>query len=712
MIFSTRRARTARDMLVLLGLGLIAPSIAVAQDADSVLDEVIVTAQKRAQNLQEVPISIRAYSAEAIAKSGMESTWDLQGATPNLTVSGNIRTAQVFIRGIGSLQTGGSGDSSSTVHLDGVYLARPEALLGDFLDVERVEILRGPQGTLYGRNSVGGTINVISKMPADELSGYASLTLGNFAKMRMRAGVSGPINENWKARLSVMQSRHDPYTDNINSGGVDGFHDEDAYWVRGMLEYDPADNVNVLISSDYSRYKDNGATNVPVAVVEAPLNNFPFFIPTDIRVANVLDQGGKSREFSEFKGLSKTVTWDLDNFTVKSIMAYRETFQDTFFPTPAQPFLFANFSPTVDQSQISQELQFLSNSEGPLSWVAGLYFFDEDVTFDTGVDLFFLNPVLNLNFFSERDITASAAFAEMNYAFSDSLDLTIGLRYSDEERQRAVNGQVDKASWDAVTPRVVLRYHANDNTMFYGSVSEGFKSGAFSNFFGGAPPVNPEFVLAYEAGLKTTVLNDQLLLNFATFYYDYTDLQVVSFDQSTGITVAGNATDSEVTGFEAEVVWAPTDDLRFEFSGALLDAEYLEFFNINNIVETGNPGSGVVDLSGNQLPGSAEASYSFATEYGWDVGAGRLNLRSEYNWLDDVFFSPFNNPQSGQESYGLLHGRLEYVFADDRWSVALFGRNLTDKDYFTSSVALPNQGAIYAAAGAPRTYGIQVSFTH
>ena len=299
----------------------------------------------------------------------------------------------------------------------------------------------------------------------------------------------------------------------------------------------------------------------------------------------------------------------------------------------------------------------------------------------------------------------------MNYAFSDSLDLTIGLRYSDEERQRAVNGQVDKASWDAVTPRVVLRYHANDNTMFYGSVSEGFKSGAFSNFFGGAPPVNPEFVLAYEAGLKTTVLNARMLLNFAAFYYDYTDLQVVSFDQSTGITVAGNATDSEVTGFEAEVVWALTDDLRFEFSGALLDAEYLEFFNINNIVETGNPGSGVVDLSGNQLPGSAAASYSFATEYGWDAGAGRFNLRGEYNWLDDVFFSPFNNPQSGQESYGLLHGRLEYVFADDRWSVALFGRNLTDKDYFTSSVALPNQGAIYAAAGAPRTYGIQVSFT-
>ena len=712
MNFSTCFAPQRRGLLGVLSLALMMPAIANAQDDSSAIEEIVVTAQKREQSLQEVPISIRAFSAEALEKSNIESTWDLQGATPNLTVSGNVRTAQVFIRGIGSLQTGGSGDSSSTVHLDGVYLARPEALLGDFLDVERVEILRGPQGTLYGRNSAGGTINVISKMPTDELTGYASLLLGNYNKIRTRAGVSGPIGDKWKGRLSVMQSRHDPYTTNINSGGVDGFDDEDAYWVRGMLEYDPSSTVNVLLSYDISRYKDNGATNVPVSVSQPPLANQPFVIPTDIHVADVIDQGGRSREFSEFWGLSGIVTWDLDNFSVKSVTAYRETFQDTFFPTPAQPFLFANFSPTINQHQISQELQFLSNSDGPLSWVAGLYLFDENVTFDTGVDLFFLNPVLNLNFNSERDISAYAAFAEITYALSDAFDITAGARFSDEERERSVNGQTDKKSWDAVTPRLVLRYHANDETMVYGSVSRGFKSGAFANYFGAAPPVNPEFVWSYEAGVKTTVLDDRMQINLAAFFYDYTDLQVQSFDQSTGIAVAANATDSEVTGVEVEVVWAPVDDLLINFSGAWLDAKYLDFFTLNNVVETGNPGTLPVDLSGNQLPGSAKVSYSLSSEYGWDVGSGRMSIRGEYNWLDDVFFSPFNNPLSGQSSYGLLNGRIEYVFADDRWKVALFGRNLADEDYFTSSVALPNQGAIYGAAGDPRTYGIQVSFQH
>ncbi len=698
-------------------LVLIGPLTAYAQDSDQdnrveMIDEITVTAQKRVESLQDVPISIKAFTAEALVKADIENTWDLQGATPNLTVSGNIRTAQIFIRGIGSLQTGGSGDSSSTVHLDGVYLARPEALLGDFLDVERVEVLRGPQGTLYGRNSVGGTINVLSKLPTDELSGYTSVLLGNYNKIRIRGGVSGPISDKWKGRFSVMQSRHDPYTNNIHPLGVGGYHDEDAYWARGMLEYTPSDSFNILFSADFSRYSDNGAVNVPVAVPQPPLADQPFVIPTDIHVANVINQGESSRELSEFSGLSAIATRDFGNVTLKSITAYRETYQDTFFPTPSQPFLFANFSPTVEQEQISQELQFLSNSDGPLSWVAGLYLFDEDVTFDTGVDLFFLTPVLNLNFFSTRSISAYAAFVEVTYAFSDALDATVGARYSDEERERSVDGQTDKKSWDAITPKLSLRYHANNDTMIYGTVSRGFKSGAFSNYFGAAPPVDPEFVWAYEVGLKATMLDNRMLLNLAAFFYDYTDLQVQSFDQSTGIAVAGNATDSEVTGVEVEFVWLPTDAFRIDFSGAWLDAKYLEFQSPNNVVETGIPGSVPVDLSGNTLPGAAKSSYSLSAEYGWDAGQGRMSVRGEYNWLDDVFFSQFNNPLSGQSSYGLLNGRIEYVFSDDRWNLALFGRNLANEDYFTSSVALPNQGAIYAAAGNPRTYGIRVTLQH
>ena len=696
------------------------PPPASAQDSGDALkiEEIIVTAQKREQSLQDVPIAISAFTPEMLGKGGIENTWDLQGATPNLHVSGNVRAGQIFIRGIGSDRIGAAADSSSTVHLDGIYYSRPEALLGDFLDVERVEVLRGPQGTLYGRNSAGGTVNIVSKKPTEEFDANVAVQLGNFNKFRASGALGGALSDNVNGRLSLLTSRHDPYTKNVHPTGVDGFDDEDMYSVRAQLDFQLSDDVSLLVSGDFSRYDDNGRTNV-LLFAQDPIAAFNPDLPTDQFTVDVFSAGHAPYEERQYWGLVAHLDWQIGDMVFKSITSYRETYQDTFFITGAQPFAFANFSPTVDQSQSSQEFQ-LSGSRDNVEWILGAYFFNEDSIYDTGVQFYWNDtpplelfdlPTVDLNFFADHGVNAAAVFGEVTYNVNDQFRIIGGVRYSNEERSRKRPGENDSEDWDAVTPRLVFQYDVGEDTMLFASVSEGFKSGTYDSF-NSEPAINPEFVTSYEVGMKSSLANDRLRLNISGFIYDYEDLQVVSFDQSLGIFTNSNAASSDVTGIEVELTYLPNDRFLIEFAGGWLDAVYNEFLSPNNPLETGIPGTAPVDLTGNTLRGAPEVSYRVAAEFFIPAQNGDWSFRAEYQYRDDVFFSQYNNPISGQEAYGLLNARIAYTTSDEHWEFSLFGQNLADEDYISSTVGLVNQGGIYGAVGDPSTYGIQFSYRH
>lgn len=699
---------------------------ALAQENPQQFDErdvIIVTAQKKEGRVLETPISITAFSQEALEKGGLENTWDLQAATPGLLVGGNVRAGQLYLRGIGSDSIGTAADGSTTVHLDGVYLARPEALLGDFIDVERVEVLKGPQGTLYGRNSVGGTVNLISRAPTEDFTADASILYGNYNRFRTTASVSGPIvSDRVLGRAAILKSTRDGYVENSAPTGRRDFEDEDLLSLRGSVLFRMSDNVDLTVSGDYTRYDDNGVVNV-FRSLDPLLAARGGVIPADPFVTNSETDTFEERRYWGFSG---TLVADLGGVTLKSITAYRDTFQDTFFNTSQQAFNHAQFAPTTSQDQFSQELQLASDGSEKFQWLAGLYYFQEKGLYNPQVNFFFNprpgptenNPTFLGDFYSNDNTKAYAAFVNGSYDLTDRLQLEAGLRYSYEEKDHdfrligltpgaefdtGVSSQSE--DWDDVSPKIGLNYSISDNSFLYASYSRGFKSGGF-DAFSGASAVNPEHVRAFELGSKNIFADGRLTLNLAGFKYDYDDLQVNSFDPVL-IAIRSNAASARVKGIEVEAVAYPAERLRLEFGLAWLDAKYTDFLSPPNAA---SGGTGAVQLAGNSLRNAPELSLTGGAEYVAPLkNGGSLSFRLDGSYQSEVFYTQFNTQGSNQEGYGLLNARAAYVSPDEDWELSLFAQNITNKHYFTSTVEFGDIG-LSGANGNPRTYGVKLKW--
>jgi len=409
--------------------------VAAAASVDSGLDDIIVTASKTgASKLQDTPLAVTAFNADTLERTGIKDVRDLASLTPNLQVTQNSSFSQVYIRGIGSNNVFAGSDPSSTIHLDGVYLARPASYLANFLDVERIEVLRGPQGTLYGRNSVGGTINVISRKPTDDLTARAQLSYGNYGFVRGEAYVSGRIvADKVAASLSMIRSKRDGYLKNV-APGVGDADSENSFGARGQVRITPSTPLEIIVRADYVHSDDSVGSYIKLLQATAdPLSNS--VLGDFHKIAANIRPWANRRQW----GTAAEINYDLsDSLQFKSLTAYRESRLVQVGDTDATALNIRRTDQFENQHQLSQEFN-LTGHAGGLTYIGGLYYFKEHIDVSSTVTTF---PTLAVNYSPTVSTEALAAFGQVTYAFTDTLSVTGGLRYTREHKtfdQFAVN---------------------------------------------------------------------------------------------------------------------------------------------------------------------------------------------------------------------------------------------------------------------------------
>ena len=697
----TSKEKTLNWLLSATCAFALATSGASAQDSDSdsdlgLLEEIIVTAQKREASMQDTPIAMTALSGDMMDKIGIRTIEDFQFFVPGITVT-NDSMAIVNIRGIGTSAFGVATDPSSTVHIDGIYQPRPTTGYQDMFDVERVELLRGPQGVLFGRNSTGGTLNIISKAPSEEFEGTVGVTFGSFDKRTFSGTISGPISENVRARVTMLKNDRDGIYTDIVSG--DKYQDQDNFAGRATIEMDLSDNFELVLRGDFSRERETGFPAVQTSYTQDFIDAGAT-IPTGEREV-AFDTTPVSN--LDVWGISSTATWSGEDYSFKSITAYRESEIDQMIDVDGTDLFLFNIGFWENSRSFTQEIQLSNNDPEKLEWIVGAFFLNEDG--DGGIDLIFQDPQILI---PESNITnAYALFGQGTFHVSERLRATFGLRYSYEKKSYNynidVNGDtVDSGSpsdsWRAWTPRFAVDFDINDDVMAYASATRGFKSGGFQ--LGDAGSFDPEYLWSYEAGVKSTLLDNRLRANVGVFRYDYTNLQVVEFVG--GVATTTNAGKAKIDGIEGEFVARVADGFDLNATIAYLDAKYTNFFE------------GGVDFSGNRLANSPEWAYSFGAQYAYQLDTGTITVRGDYAWRDNVDFKRNNLPQFRSDSYSLLNARITYASEDNGWEVSLYGQNLTDNRYATyltsardiNGDADPDRSV--TVFGEPRQYGIQL----
>jgi len=692
---------------------------AFAQDADPVeaedtsRDDIVVTGTKTgATRLQDTPMAISAYDGAMLERSGVRDLRDLAQMTPNMVISENSSFAQIYIRGVGSNNVFAGSDASSTVHMDGVYLARPASYFNSFLDVERVEVLRGPQGTLYGRNSVGGTVDIISRKPDQQLRGNFNLGYGNYNAVQAAGYISGPLAGDFSASIAALYTAHDAYVKNINPAGND-IDDDDTKAVRGQIRWNPG-GFDLVVRADYLRQDSAIMSYSKLLELRGGTSRSDTVFGDYGKVANNFPHASEREGWGVMAEASVEISPNLD---LKSITAYRESDFAASFDTDASDLDLNRTILREIQSQTSQEFN-LTGKFGGLSFVLGAYYFTETIDYPLRVQTI----ATNTETFSAPHVETDnwAVFGQASYAISDTLTATAGIRYSKEnkhfEQDRAVRNittlvpsatqryirEGDYAAW---TPKFGLEFRPRDGLLLYASASRGFKSGGFINSSPSATQgFGPEYLWSYEGGVKTSWLDRRLQANLSVFYYKYTDLQV-NFFIVPGQTDIRNAADAHIKGAELEIRAIPVDGLTIEANLSLLDGVYDNF--------TSAPRRNTAlsfDASGQKLSDAPNHTINLAIEKTIPSVAGwRPSVRVDGSFNARRYFTPENTLVESQGPYVLLNASLVISAPDDRFSVSLWGRNLTDREYVTGTASFA-AARVAGRTGTPRTYGLRLGY--
>jgi iron complex outermembrane receptor protein len=777
-----------------LAAATLAASISLPAAAQNVLEEVIVVAQKRAENLQDTAIAITAIGGTMMDELNIRDSSDYEALVPSLSVRDN--PSRLFIRGVGRITNSLGSEPGVAVYLDQIYTSEFTVLSrANSLTTERVEVLRGPQGTLFGRNATGGAVNVTSLRPTEEFENHARATVGDYDQVNLGASSAGPITDTLGYRVYGYSNSRDGYIDNR---GGDDIWDQDDYGLGAQLSWDATDTLNIWLSyaTDIRDTKTSGVAQGGYLISAYR----PDLLTQDGILLNESYQWDKEnpavkdrykvdmndvlrkKDDSNNKWITH-VTWDLDNVTLKYVGSYfdgNNTQENGDLGFTSNPDNRVVEGVEQNSEAYSHELQFLSASDGPLQWVGGLYYYHEETEQPYNISSKLANQLDNtiteaeivnpdavqpnlgnrLQYFqnAELDTDSYAAYADANYSFNESWKLTVGLRYSyDEKKGKEVQYAVADSKaielapgltaydalrpiwdsvgipedccgflyvdpteanrkldddWDNISGRAVLDYMYSDDAMLYASFSTGYKSGGFR--LGTIQP-NPSFdeeeVFAYEIGYKGT-FNDTLQVNAAAYYYDYRDMQVlVPRLTNEGIPVAEvvNADKAEVKGFEVEAIWLPTDNLSLMGNYSYIDGEYDDFCCAIDTI--GAPELGEQDLSGNPLTQSPEnkvflnASYSIQTS-SW----GEFVPSASYSWVDERQYEVFDNDVTRADDYYRVDALVTWYSPSEDIRVIASGRNLTEEETWTSLARLNAFGALNGQANAPRTWAVEVQY--
>ena len=716
-------------------------SPAIAQEAEaeeerqSGVNEIIVTARKRAEPLQETPVAVTAIGGEALDRIYATDLGDLSGRAPNVTINtiGNFTSSvSVFIRGIGNGDPDSTVDPSVGIYIDGVYLPRTANSALDLFDVEQVEVRRGPQGTLFGRNTTGGAINYRTKRPTGEFDIRGSITLGEYGQRDIRAAVETPIVEDVLAFKVAAFSQHlDGYYKNTNSTGGPGFRtavdagEVDTFTLRPALLFTPSDNFNLTIIGEYMRERSQ---NLPSINVSTPGQLLQVFWGPDTfgRDEEVREFAWNVPGFSDIDiwGITAEANWEIGNGTLTSITNYRET--DDINNNDTDGTTAAFFETLRDQphDQFSSELRYNWVPSDRLNVVAGMFYFRQEYFLRRDTFLNITNgPVTtHLNAITGQAHKNFAIFGQADYELTDRLGISLGGRWTTEKKDfyatlftpfPNLGQQFDlEDDWSNFGPSAGIDYQLTDDALIYASYSKGFKSGGF-NGRGGTPgalgPFDEESVDAFEIGLKADWFDNALRTNLAVFYSKYDDLQRTVIRTLPGAanpqeTITDNAASATVKGFELEVTAVPTTGLQLDFAVGYNDASYDEFLADVN-------GDGIeTDNSDLDLSRAPKWTLGAGISYEADLGsAGYLTARGDWQYVDKQNLLASGDPSGRISSYQIVDASIRWDLPGEQFYVSAFVKNLTDEIYELSFTPV---GALFAFhnISPPRRFGITIGY--
>ncbi len=672
-----------------------APERPAADDRVAV-EEVIVTSQRRSENLQNVPISVTALTASQLASAGVANSQNLVQVTPGLVIIRSSYSGQPAIRGVSTRNAGPGDEPNVASYVDGVYQPEQFGTIQELANVERVEVLKGPQGTLFGRNATGGAISIVTKRPTATPEGELSVSAGKFGYAKVSAYLSGPLHGDvLTASLAGFYLKDDGYIRNVFLNTTQG--DQERYAVRGKLLYAPNDRFELGLNGFYANGNENATfsghslngnnqarrsanpRNLPLNILipQGDYETATDFIPyLKIRLASV-DMNGKA---------------DLGWATLSGLVSYSDSRAHIYSDADVSPLVLSYINPTLTSESSTQELVLTSNP-GRLTWLLGLNGYQGKSYQNPMI----ANGVANYN---GQKSSAAAGFAEVSYEVVDRLFLTAGLRYSYDKKKgsfrlatspTATTGQ---DSWTNVAPRVVARYEFSSRGNVYASYTEGFKTGTFNttSAAGAQAAARPEKVKAFEVGVKADLMAN-LRVVAAAFHYNYTDLQTtVTLTQPNGalFSLLQNAPEARIDGFEGNVQWQATRDLELTAGVSLLKAEVQEFPNATLSIPlfvgglpAGNT-TGVFNVAGRDLLRAPRSTLNLGINYSREVAGGDLVFTGNA-FFSDKWYNDLLNRVT-QPSYTVVNASVTWTAPGDHWSVSVFGQNLTDERYFLSTV--------------------------
>ncbi|KRA63842.1 hypothetical protein ASD79_21330 [Caulobacter sp. Root655] len=733
-------ASAAVSVLIFAGLAQAqsTPSAPAGATGSSIeIEEVVVTAERREQTAQRTALAITALSADQLQRQGVRTATDLTTVTPGIQIGTVGGSVEISVRGIGSTNNTEVGDPAVAFNVDGVYMARPRSAAGLFFDLDRVEVLRGPQGTLYGRNATAGSLNVITKKPTDAREATAEVELGNFSLVRASGALNVPISDKVKARGAFQISKRDGYTDNAPAND---YNDEDALAMRLHVLFEPTDNFTLLLSGDYFRNDRNGSASTPLGQYSAGGDPYASAISV------------KGHSLQKNYGFAAQADWKLPFGVLTYLGSVRKdivhtlagaqrnyTFGTTRPSNRCEPTIPLGCNTTYfdsDERQQTHELR-LGNAVGAFKWVGGLYYFDEknDVYANFYPAVAFVQP--------DTYADSKAAFAQGTYSFSDRLRGTVGLRYTRDHKGRAggtyigldpsgvctrpggITGPVAGSpsgcllyanladfTWKSEDYKVGVEFDLTPTSLLYASTATGYKAGGYGD---GLPPANnkydPERLTAYEMGVKNRFLDNRAQLNLSAFYYDYKDFQVSAIGVVAGqaSTVTVNAPKATLYGGEVEGLLLITENDRLDGSLSYLHARYDDF-----VLATGDSFSpGRADYSGLTLAKSPEWTFNLGYQHSWRFSNdGQLSVRIQTHYESAKNLDYRNFAVTRQDSYTKTDLMVTYEAPGGAWSLMAYGRNLEDEAVLVQAAPDAQNANRLGGSGVyapPRLYGVQLS---
>ncbi|NIB43513.1 TonB-dependent receptor [Pseudomaricurvus alkylphenolicus] len=701
------------------------------------LEEVIVTAQKREESIQDVGVAVTAFNGDALRSLGWSNSEDVAAQTPGLVAtsfSGDSSVSLFSLRGVGQNDFADHQEAPTAVYVDGVYVAATGAAGVQMFDTERVEVLKGPQGTLFGRNATGGLIHIVSRQPTDEFEGYLDATIGSYGQIRLEGVVSGAISENVYGRLSVVNEEADGYFRNTIG---DDIREKDFTNVRAQVDYKPTDNTSVDLTL-WSAVTDDvtgGAYDMRPSV--SAIGDVPFdwsgnpdnSKPNEgaVSIVGHLDK--------EAYGTDLTIVSEFDTFTFSSITSYSDL-KKSFLESDPVPNPAYTYATTQDASQFSQEIRFNGETDRT-RWQAGLYYLylDGDYSGDDQLNTF---GGATINNFSLKTKSWSL-FGQGEYDLTERLTFILGLRVVTDEKEFSLNstcqpvdalevGEIEPTfglandcsiftSGDPENPLVLdvvgdthldmkdtevaanikLNYNLGEDVLLFAGVSRGVKAGGFTApvdgfLTPGELAYKPEILMSYEVGVKSTLADGRARLNATAFYYDYDDYQAFLFQ---GTTAAVINRDAQIAGAEVELIANPADGWEVSLGLSILDATV--------------DGEAAGDQDMITAP---DLTANFLVSKEWQLDNDSLKFQVDGYYVDEQQYNSLNNaPFTVGDSYTLWNARLSYIRDQGDWEVSLFAKNLTDEENVVYQFDMTTfTGTTYLVYGPPRWLGAQVRY--